>query len=206
MIKLPSRSDWSRIGPDFRHMLLATLFFGAASGIFMSTLNNYLSDVHALDASARGWLEFPRELPGFLIIGVSALLLSFIWSLVFFAAIMVFPGRIVSMFGDDAEFLRMGVQALRIFALGVPFIGIQIVIASFFQGIGKGLPSVVLASARHGLFLLPALAILPGVYGLTGLWASFAASSFMAAVLAVVWAGHQFRTMGVPLRFRSPAA
>ena len=77
MIKLPSRSDWSRIGPDFRHMLLATLFFGAASGIFMSTLNNYLSDVHALDASARGWLEFPRELPGFLIIGVSALLLSF---------------------------------------------------------------------------------------------------------------------------------
>ncbi len=65
------------IGPDFRHLLLATLFFGAASGIFMSTLNNYLSDVHDLGAAARGWLEFPRELPGFLIIGVSALLLGF---------------------------------------------------------------------------------------------------------------------------------
>jgi len=73
----PSRADWVRIGPDFRHMLLATLFFGAASGIFMSTLNNYLSDVHGLDAAARGWLELPRELPGFLIIGVSALLLTF---------------------------------------------------------------------------------------------------------------------------------
>jgi len=65
------------IGPDFRHMLLATLCFGAASGIFLSTLNNYLSDVHNLGAAARGWLEFPRELPGFLIIGVSALLLGF---------------------------------------------------------------------------------------------------------------------------------
>jgi hypothetical protein len=65
------------IGPDFRHMLLATLFFGAASGIFMSTLNNYLSDVHDLGAAARGWIEFPRELPGFFIIAVSALLLSF---------------------------------------------------------------------------------------------------------------------------------
>jgi hypothetical protein len=65
------------IGPDFRHMLLATLCFGAASGIFLSTLNNYLSDVHDLGAAARGWLEFPRELPGFLIIGVSALLLGF---------------------------------------------------------------------------------------------------------------------------------
>jgi predicted MFS family arabinose efflux permease len=66
-----------RVGPEFRDMLLATLFFGAASGIFMSTLNNYLSDVHALDASARGWLEFPRELPGFLIMFVSAALLTF---------------------------------------------------------------------------------------------------------------------------------
>lgn len=65
------------IGPDFRRMLRATLFFGAAAGIFMSTLNNYLSDVHDLGAAARGWLELPRELPGFLIIGVSALLLTF---------------------------------------------------------------------------------------------------------------------------------
>ena len=42
------------IGPVFRHMLLATLCFGAASGIFLSTLNNYLSDVHDLGAAARG--------------------------------------------------------------------------------------------------------------------------------------------------------
>jgi hypothetical protein len=76
-MRLPARADWVRIGPDFRHMLLATLFFGAASGIFMSTLNNYLDAVHGLGAAQRGWLEFPRELPGFLIIGVSALLLSF---------------------------------------------------------------------------------------------------------------------------------
>ena len=66
-----------RIGPDFRNMLIATLFFGAASGIFQSTLNNYLSDVHHLGAQARGWLELPRELPGFLILGVSAVLLGF---------------------------------------------------------------------------------------------------------------------------------
>ncbi|MBU1676934.1 MFS transporter [bacterium] len=65
------------IGPDFRRLLLATLCFGAASGIFLSTLNNYLSDIHDLDAAARGWLEFPRELPGFAIMFVSALLLGF---------------------------------------------------------------------------------------------------------------------------------
>ena len=60
---------------DFRRVLLATLFFGAVSGIISSTFNNYLSDVHGFDASSRGWLELPREAPGFVIFGVVALLL-----------------------------------------------------------------------------------------------------------------------------------
>ncbi len=56
------------------HLLFATLFFGAASGIFTASLNNYLAEVHHLGAEARGWLEFPRELPGFLLAGTMALL------------------------------------------------------------------------------------------------------------------------------------
>jgi predicted MFS family arabinose efflux permease len=62
--------------PDLRRALIATLFFGAASGIFMATLNNYLSQVHQLDATARGWLELPRELPGFFIMFVAGIMLT----------------------------------------------------------------------------------------------------------------------------------
>jgi len=61
---------------EIKIALMATLFFGAASGIFTTTLNNYLAEVHRLDAGARGWLEFPRELPGFLIIFVAGALLT----------------------------------------------------------------------------------------------------------------------------------
>ncbi len=61
---------------DIRRAVIATFFFGAAGGIFLTTLNNYLADVHHLDAAARGWLEFPRELPGFLIMLVSGVLLT----------------------------------------------------------------------------------------------------------------------------------
>jgi hypothetical protein len=39
---------------------------GVAAGIFEPTFNNYVNDVFALGADARGLLEFPRELPGFL--------------------------------------------------------------------------------------------------------------------------------------------
>jgi len=60
---------------DFLRLLLATLCFGAAGGVFLSTLNNYLAEVHALDAESRGWLEFPRELPGFLLLFVTSTML-----------------------------------------------------------------------------------------------------------------------------------
>ncbi len=56
--------------------LLATLFFGAAAGIFTATLNNYLVDIHDMEAEGRGWLEFPREMPGFFIMFVAGGLLT----------------------------------------------------------------------------------------------------------------------------------
>jgi len=67
--------DDSRWRRDFVRLLLATLFFGAAAGIFQSTINNFLEGVHGFAAEERGWLEFPRELPGFLLIFVAGLLL-----------------------------------------------------------------------------------------------------------------------------------
>ena len=44
------------------------------SGIFETTFNNYLSDTFAMSAGARGRLEFPRELPGFLVTAVGGAL------------------------------------------------------------------------------------------------------------------------------------
>ncbi|MBM4116745.1 MFS transporter [bacterium] len=59
---------------ELLRLLAATAAFGAAGGIFAATLNNFLAEVHGFGAEARGWLEFPRELPGFLLVGVTGLL------------------------------------------------------------------------------------------------------------------------------------
>jgi predicted MFS family arabinose efflux permease len=61
---------------DLKRALAATLFFGAASGIVMATLNNYLAEVHHLGAEGRGWLELPRELPGFFIVFIAGAMLT----------------------------------------------------------------------------------------------------------------------------------
>lgn len=53
---------------DFTLFLIVGLFTGIASGINSTVFNNFLSDVYKLSASSRGIVEFPRELPGALII------------------------------------------------------------------------------------------------------------------------------------------
>lgn len=49
-------------------------FMGMSGGIFETTFNNYLDDIFKLSADARGYLEFPRELPGFLVVLLTGLL------------------------------------------------------------------------------------------------------------------------------------
>lgn len=47
---------------------LANLLFGLYAGLYDPSFNNYLAQVHNVSEVARGGLEFPRELPGFLIV------------------------------------------------------------------------------------------------------------------------------------------
>ncbi|MBU3190401.1 MFS transporter [Clostridium bowmanii] len=59
---------------DFKLFLIVGLFTGIASGINSTVFNNFLSDTYKLTASARGIVEFPRELPGVLIVIVLGIL------------------------------------------------------------------------------------------------------------------------------------
>ena len=52
----------------------ASLVIGLAYSIIDSTFNNFLNDRFSLSGFERSFLEFPRELPGFLVVFVSALL------------------------------------------------------------------------------------------------------------------------------------
>ena len=59
---------------DFKLFLLAAMFAGIGGGINMSIFNNYLSDVYKLSENLRGFLEVPREAPGFFIVLILAVL------------------------------------------------------------------------------------------------------------------------------------
>jgi predicted MFS family arabinose efflux permease len=58
---------------NFILFMAAVALFGFSGAINSSVFNNYLSETFALGNFKRGMLEFPRELPGFLVIFVSAI-------------------------------------------------------------------------------------------------------------------------------------
>jgi MFS family permease len=59
---------------EFSLFLGVSFFSGIAGGITTSCFNNYLNDVYHLSETARGFVEFPRELPGALLILIFAVM------------------------------------------------------------------------------------------------------------------------------------
>src|SRR5512142_2878698 len=60
-------SSSERDARDMRLFVLASVLMGLGACVNSSIFNNYLKDVFALDVGRRTFLEFPRELPGFLV-------------------------------------------------------------------------------------------------------------------------------------------
>ncbi|MCL1910519.1 MAG: MFS transporter [Kiritimatiellaeota bacterium] len=54
--------------------IIYSALWGVLFGCFMSTLNNYLTDIHGFSPKDRGWLEFFRELPGLSLVFILALM------------------------------------------------------------------------------------------------------------------------------------
>jgi putative MATE family efflux protein len=133
---------------------------------------------------------------------IKAALTSLAWGVLCWIIAMIFSTQVMAVFNTDPDFLFEGTRAFRIFAMGFPITGIQIILSFFFQGIGKGFPALVLASARQIIFLLPGLLIFPQIFGLTGVWAAFPAADALAATATLVWTAIEFRRQGIQFRQR----
>jgi predicted MFS family arabinose efflux permease len=68
---------WNSSDINLRFFLLGIFLFGINNGILGTTFNNYLNDIFRLSATERGFLEFPRELPGFMLLAVTGLLAAY---------------------------------------------------------------------------------------------------------------------------------
>jgi putative MATE family efflux protein len=89
--------------------------------------------------------------------------------LVIAAFLIILAPRIIPLFRDDAEVIRIGILTLRFHSLSLPLTA-WIVISGFFtQNTGNPLQSSLINAARQGLFLIPAVAVFTYFFGFFGI-------------------------------------
>ncbi len=114
-----------------------------------------------------------------------------------------FPDTISRMFTSDDLLVKISREGFRIYFIFYPVVGCQIVIQNFFQSVGRPQLSIFLSLTRQLLFLLPFLIFLPRWWGIEGVWASMAASDFLAFAVALgtLWWWMKYRFEKIKTQF-----
>jgi len=97
----------------------------------------------------------------------------------------LFAPQIIEAFRRDSEVIAIGTRALRWMCMSFPLTGFIVLNNMMAQTIGKAVRANILAMSRQFLFFVPALLILPRVWGLNGLECSQAVSDTCAFFLSI---------------------
>jgi putative MATE family efflux protein len=154
------------------------VYFKLNSFIFMPVfgLNNGMVPIIAYNFGARNRERIMRTIR--LAVTYAAVIM-----LTGMAVFQIFPDKLLLMFNASGDMLRIGVPALRIIGIHLPFAGFCIAFLSIFQALGNGMESLLMAGSRQLLFLLPAAWLLSLTGDVGAVWWSFPAAE--VASLAV---------------------
>ncbi|UKI48984.1 MAG: hypothetical protein L6U99_09205 [Clostridium sp.] len=59
------------------------------------------------------------------------------------------PDKLISLFTTNGETIKMGAKAIRIISIGFIISAFSVVISGFFEGISKGVPSLIISLIRY---------------------------------------------------------
>lgn len=117
--------------------------------------------------------------------------MAFMSAVVFISA----PYVLHAFIGYDADAVAIGIRALRYQCCAMPLAALGVCCNMTFQTIGKSLAATVLSAARQGVFFIPAILLLPGIIGLTGIELAQAAADVCTFILCVPFALYFLRTL-----------
>ncbi|MGE5653158.1 MAG: MATE family efflux transporter, partial [Bacillota bacterium] len=114
--------------------------------------------------------------------------------LIGFAATRFFPEALIRLFyNKDSQLIALGAHGLQVFLVFLPIIGFQIVGANYFQAVGKPKQAMFLSLSRQVLILIPALLIMPRLYGLEGIFMAGPLSDLVSSALTAIFLTLEFR-------------
>lgn len=102
-----------------------------------------------------------------------------------FLAVEIFPETIIKMFNSEKDIVELGVKAIRIWFACLPLLGAQIIMANYFQCIGKIKVASVLNLLRQVIILIPMILLLAAVIGLDGIFMAVPIADLSAFVITI---------------------
>ena len=108
------------------------------------------------------------------------------------------PEQLIGLFSSNPETIQEGAGALRIISCGFIVSSISIIVSGTFEGLGKGMPSLIISLIRY-LAIIPAAFVLSRRLGPSGVWHAFwiieliaaAAAAFMLVFSMVMFVVHR---------------
>jgi putative MATE family efflux protein len=128
-----------------------------------------------------GAKNFDRLKKGFKITLVFSTVLCALGSLTFF----FFGDALIRAFINDTKTIEAGAAMLRVFIIGLLFLGIQTTLMTTFQAMGKSMAAMIISLGRQLLFYVPALYILNALFGFNGFIFALPAADILTALLAL---------------------
>ncbi len=102
----------------------------------------------------------------------------------FLVILSFFSRQVISGFLTDTEMINTGVAMLRLQLIGMPLMGVCLIIICTFQATGKATGAFILSACRQGIVFLPVIFVLSNFFGLWGVMAAQFTSDVITTVVA----------------------
>lgn len=111
------------------------------------------------------------------------------------ALMFIFAPQLISLFRNDPDVIACGAAALRFQCLTFPAQSWIVMSNMMEQSIGRTVPATFLATARQGVFFIPAVLILPLLFQLPGIQMAQSVSDLLTLLCAIPIHIHVMRTL-----------
>lgn len=116
-----------------------------------------------------------------------AIFLSTFISIVLYIFIFIFHMELVKLFNkDDIRLLgKIASLGLRVYFIGFFFAGINVVIAAYLSALEKSMNALLISITRGFIAIVPLTFILSFLFGMNGVWVTFATAEFITCLIAI---------------------
>lgn len=116
------------------------------------------------------------------------------WGLVMlpYLSTMIYAGKLISLFGATGDAHGLGVYTLRRYIVFIPFGGLCMLFAHYFQGTGQAGRALLISFVRQVLFALPFMILLPMVFGYPGIVFAFPVGEIFSMLFCLFMMRNEF--------------